>query len=135
MANISVWLDKGDQLVCQRVEGVLSVAEFTRLLSLTTECVARLDDPSDIRILVGARAMAGADLATRRLGAKTLDDKSVKRMALWGGTALERAVQRMMVILIGEQRLRTFATEEQARAWLKSDRPAHASGGTARLTM
>jgi hypothetical protein len=122
MANISVWLDNEDQLICQRIEGAFTVPEFNRMLALTAECVARLDNPEDVRILVDARAMDGSDLATRKLGARTVDEKGVKRMALWGATALERTVQRFMMILVGEKRMRTFAAEKDARAWLMADR-------------
>ena len=134
MAGISVWLDKDAQLICQKIDGPLRAAEFQRMLDLTAECVAQLRNPADVRILVDARSMDGSDRTTRKLGFDTLNSGRVARMALWGGCARERVVQRFMMALLGEKRLGIFATEEEARAWLTSDRPPSASHGTTQPT-
>lgn len=128
MADISAWLDRDSQLVCQKIDGPLNPEEFQRLLDLTAECVAQWRNPADVRILVDARTMDGSDRTTRKLGIDTLNSGRVTRMALWGARAKERVVQRFMMALLGEKRLGLFATEEEARAWLTNDRSPSASG-------
>jgi len=127
MANISVWFDKEEQIIVQRIEGSLDLKTLDQVMTLSEECAAQLENPGDIRILVDTRGMIASDLATRRRGAAILKEKNVKCMAFWGAPPFERTLQRLMMIIIGEKRMRLFATEQEARAWLKANRPPSGS--------
>ena len=117
-ANVGVWLEEETQLVLQRVEGAMTFEDFEQLDLLTAECVERLRDRDHVRILADGRKMLPASLKVRRAALDTLRP-NVKRMALYGGQRFTQVVNLFFAIVAGN-RIRSFATEEQARAWLLS---------------
>lgn len=114
---MEVWLDEEQQFVVQRVTGRLGTEEFLRLYRLTGECSERLQDPSNVRVLVDARKMLPMSLKVRTLAIDHFHE-GVMRMAVFGGSRLTRVIGSFVSILIGQRRVRHFETEEQARAWL-----------------
>jgi hypothetical protein len=117
MATVSVHLDSENQIIEQRIEGVMSIDDFGQLFALTDDAATRLADRSEIRILVDAREMGPTSLATRKRGRELFAEHNI-RMAFWGGPRLVRVVQRLIGIVVGESRVRSFSTAKEARAWL-----------------
>ncbi len=132
MASVSVWLDKENQVVEQRIEGMLTMELFDQLETLTQDCADRLDPGSDIRILIDARKMLNTNLATRKRGVAMFERHSIARMAFWGGSRLACIVQRLVMIVVGESRVGVFPEESEARKWLLQGRvPVRDRVGTA----
>ena len=118
MPTVSVQLEEDTQLIVQRVEGILTPESFDLLHDLTAECVARLRDPTDVRILMDSRQLGKSSLATRKRGIAIIRDKNVRKIAFFGGSRLGRVMQLMVLTVIGGRRVGMFGTEQEARSWI-----------------
>ena len=117
-ANIEVWLDEDNQLILQRIEGEMAVEDFDRLDSLTAECVERLREPGDVRILADGRKMKPVSLKVRRRSLEAMRP-NVKKLAFFGQDRINRVMSAFLAI-VGGPRMHSFETEEEAREWLLS---------------
>ncbi|MBN1309586.1 MAG: STAS/SEC14 domain-containing protein [Chitinispirillaceae bacterium] len=114
----TVYLDEEAQLVIQRIEGEMDEAGFGALTKEIERCVARLRNPADLRFLVDGRRLGKTNARTRMLSIKTFRERNVNRMAVWGCNPFIRVLIRFMSVAEGNGRIRAFAREEEARAWL-----------------
>ena len=114
----TVYLDESAQFVVQRIEGEMDEERFDALTKEVGQCVARLRNPGDLRFLVDGRRLCKTNARTRRLSIKTFRERGVKRMAVWGCSPFLRVLIRFMSVAEGGGRIRAFAREKDARAWL-----------------
>lgn len=116
--SIEVWLDEEAQIVVQRVVGSLDVDGFLRLHELTSECVSRLRDPARVRILVDATRLEPLPLKVRKTAMEKFES-NIYKMATFGEGRFTRIIGTFVSMVVGQTRMRQFATEEQARQWLQ----------------
>ncbi len=118
--NIDVWLDEDEQIIHQRVDGDLDAEGYQRLHAAIAECVARLNDPADVRSLVDATRLGAMPARGRWESLADLRRPELRRMAFFGVSTFGRTMTRLAGIMAGEHKVRAFATEEQALEWLRS---------------
>jgi hypothetical protein len=116
--SIAVWLDEKDQIVVQRICGSMTLEDFELVVGLMDECVAKLKDPDSILLLVDGREMAKSPLKVRRTSLQIFREHSMKKMAIFGGERINRITHMFLSAVLGKDRMRSFDTEAEARAWL-----------------
>ena len=121
-ATITVWLEPHSLLIRQRIEGSLTPEDYDQLEAKTEEAVAQLPPGSKVRILADLSDMGPVSLAVRRAGAQRFRPETHK-LAAYGGNRLKSMVHRFLSIVIGQNRMRFFTKEQEARAWLEADMP------------
>ena len=126
-AVVSVTYDKDDDLIVQHIQGDMTLDDFDKLERYTAECVAKMTDPSSVRILVDAREIRRLNQRVRKHSIRRMKDAhhgERVHLALWGASPLESMFLRFLEIVRGEGFVKPFPTEQEARAWLRSLRTA-----------
>jgi hypothetical protein len=117
-ARVRAHLDEDRQIIIQWLDGAVTPEEFEELTRMTAECVARLRNPEDVRILIDGRQMGKSDPKVRKMGMRVFRDKGIKKLAVWGAGALVRTTFRFVTIPLGRRNIRMFRTEDEAVEWL-----------------
>jgi hypothetical protein len=120
-------LDEEAQFIVQRIDGEIDEEGFLELTKEIEQCVARLDNPTDVRMLVDGRRLAKTNARTRSLSLQTFRERNVSRMAVWGCSTFMRVMIRFMSVAEGGDRIRAFRTEAEARRWLAGEGKDHAN--------
>jgi hypothetical protein len=118
--TIDVWLDEEQQIIHQRVNGDLDRDGYQRLQAAIAECVARLRNPADVRLLVDATRLGTMPARGRWDSLGDIRRPELGRMAFFGLSSFGRTMTRLVGIVAGEHKVRAFANEEQALEWLRS---------------
>ena len=116
--KVRAHLDEDRQIITQWLDGPVSVEEFEELIGMTAECVGRLRNPDDVRILVDGRQMGKSDPKVRKMGMRVFADKGINKLAVWGAGALVRTTFRFATIPLGRRNIRMFRTRDEAVEWL-----------------
>lgn len=116
--KVRAHLDEDRQIITQWLDGAVSPGDFEELIRMTAECVGRLRNPEDVRILVDGRRMGKSDPKVRKMGMRVFTDKGINKLAVWGAGALVRTTFRFVTIPLGRRNIRIFRTESEAVEWL-----------------
>jgi hypothetical protein len=115
-----VWLDEERQIIRQRIHGNPSLAQYMDLVGATAACAKRLRQPENVRILVEGVEIERMRRHVRAAAIDVLRKPDLKRMAVVSSSAVVRIMLRFMSVVTGLDKIRTFADETTAVAWLVS---------------
>jgi hypothetical protein len=119
-ATIEVWLEDDRRVIRQRIAGNVDVDDFLRLERQTAELSNQLHDPAVVLVLCDARRIGTATFRARREMLRPLKRPELRRIAMYGAPPLGRLMARFMSLVLGSDKLRMFAGEEEALEWLLS---------------
>lgn len=122
-ATVAVSYDRGSGILVQHITGVMTIDDYDRLESITAECLRENDNGPIVRILIDSNAIRPLPQSVRRHAFKRLDARGGTEqvyLAFWRGSRLDRVFMKFITIMRGNDRVRSFDTEQQARQWLVS---------------
>ncbi len=106
-------------LIEQRVERDMTVEQYEEFFRQTRLCAEALDTPHAARILVWTARGVKPDARVRRLAIKHLSDDDLLGMAIYGAGPIMRTFFRLICIVVGIDKARTFRSREEAIQWLR----------------
>jgi hypothetical protein len=111
---------KERQIIRQRVNDEPDVAQFLQMVDETRNCVSRLRDPTDVRILADGAWIGRMRKLVRAHAAAQLRRPELKRLAIVNPHRVARIVVRFLSVATGLDKARTFPDEAEALRWLLS---------------
>ncbi len=118
--SFNVWLDEDNQIIRQRIEGVLSAEQFLQVSTMTAECAARLERPKEAKVLIEGAGLGRLPRAVRSATLDTLRQPDLKRVAIVTSHRFANVMMRFLVVATGIAKVRAFRTSDDAIRWLLS---------------
>ena len=113
-----VAIEAGTNFILSRSIGFLTEEDARTFHRMTAEAVEKLPPGVPVRILTDASRAGKADPRARKIMMRSFSEPRLHRMAVYGARPMVRTMMKFFLYLSGSKRIRLFATEAEARAWL-----------------
>jgi hypothetical protein len=106
-------------LIEQRVERDMTVEQYEEFFCQTRLCAEALGRPRAARILVWTARGVKPNARVRRLAIEHLSRDELLGMAIYGAGPIMRTFFRLICIVVGIEKARTFGSRDEAIHWLR----------------